>query len=569
MVRTRSVAPSGESDAVGAELKSRAGTAFRNGDLRAALDILKRYVCISPEDAAGYTNSLAVARRNGAGVEILTRLAGQALALEPGNPSPLVAVIATCTDRQVPLPDGFTLVPDAFAGHAELAIAAAIYLHRTGRNPEGSRVLRRAILSAPGHPRLYHQLGLLRQNANDSDPAKAFKKALYAAEADSPVAAEAAEHLAANLHAAGDLVRAVELYRTALTRLPGASGLRANLAAALVDCGEAEAAEAELRRTLILEPAHRDGLWLSSCLRIGAGDFSGGYRAHHVRWTEPHDGARTLEFGTLPLWMGQPAEGRRILVWSDFGIGDEIIFAPLAQWLAERGAEIVLDIDPRLVTLCRRSFPDISVVARDGAPRDLASFDYQVPSPLLARFYEESGRTAKLSAFKADPERAAEIREMLGRAAGAARLVGFAWGGGGARTSWSKSTELADWQPLLSGSEIRLVSLQYAGAGGNGDLPETILPSPVRDLRNDLEGLAALISALDATVSISGINAHMAGALRRPGFILLPRLPLWFWGRDGNTSRWYPSLRLFRRTDSGWDAPIADLSQSVRQFLSP
>jgi hypothetical protein len=162
-----------------------------------------------------------------------------------------------------------------------------------------------------------------------------------------------------------------------------------------------------------------------------------------------------------------------------------------------------------------------------------------------------------------------ELREALGSARGGARLVGFSWGGGGARTSWSKSTELAEWEPLLSSPEIRPVSLQYTGAGVSSELPERFLQSPVSDLRNDLDGLAALIACLDATVSISGINAHMAGALRRPGFILLPRLPLWFWGRNGSDSPWYPSLRLFRRSDDGWAAPIADLLKSVRRFLSP
>ncbi|WP_420402502.1 tetratricopeptide repeat protein [Nisaea sp.] len=569
MVRTGSLvaSPGGEADR--AALKAEAGTAFRAGDLAAARDALQRYTCLFPSEVDGYGNMLAVARRTPADGKMLARLALHALHLAPARPGPLVALLTTLAERREALPEGLETFVSRFRGDQDFALARAIHLHRLGRPVCAERKIRRALIQIPDRPRLYHQLGLLRQSESGSDPGKAFNEAICAAEPGSPIAAEAAEHFAANLHATGDLVRAVGLYRKALAGRPDASGLRANLAAALVDCGEADAAEAELQRTLILQPGHRDGLWLSSCLRIGAGDFSGGYRAHHVRWTEPHDGARTLEFAALPLWLGQPAKGRRILVWGDFGIGDEIVFAPLAQWLAGQGAEVVLETDPRLVTLCRRSFPGLTVVARDGAPQDLPTFDFHVPSALLARFYEKSGHAAELSPFKADPERVAEIREALGPASGGARLVGFSWGGGGARTSWSKSTELADWRLLLSCPGIRLVSLQYGGAGGTEGLPEEILPSPVRDLRNDLEGLAALVAALDATVSISGINAHMAGALGRPGFILLPRLPLWFWGREGSGARWYPSLRLFRRSDTGWEVPISDLSEAVRRFLSP
>jgi Flp pilus assembly protein TadD len=561
--------PSPGDEARRAALKAEAGAAFRTGNLGSAIDVLRRYACLFPEDAGGYGNLLAVARRTQMNSAALVRLARHALCLAPSVPSPMAALLTALAERQEALPAEFEDTMSRYSATEDVALARAIHLHRLGRPVCAERVVRRALIEMPDRPRLYQQLGLQRQGDSGPDSGRMFKKALFSAGAESLEMAAACEYLAANVHASGDLLRAVDLYRTALARVPGSAGLRANLAAALVDCGEAEAAETELRQTLILDPKHRDGLWLSSCLRIGAGDLTGGYRAHHVRWTEPHEGARNLAFGSLPLWLGQPPKGRRILVWGDFGIGDEIIFAPLAQWLAEQGAEVTLETDPRLVALCRRSFPGVAAEAREEAPRRLERFDYHVPSALLACFYERSGRSPDLHPFRADTERVSELREALGSARGGARLVGFSWGGGGARTSWSKSTELAEWEPLLSSPEIRPVSLQYTGAGVSSELPERFLQSPVSDLRNDLDGLAALIACLDATVSISGINAHMAGALRRPGFILLPRLPLWFWGRNGSDSPWYPSLRLFRRSDDGWAAPIADLLKSVRRFLSP
>lgn len=570
MVRNGCVIRSPVSEAERAALKAQAGAAFRAGDLAAAQITLERYVCLFSEDGAGYANLLAVARRRNVALSGLVDLTRYALFADPDNSGPLVALLTACAELQVPVPDRAAGLLARYGTDPDVTLAHAICLHgQRGAQAAVARV-RQTLVSHPAEARLYIQGGTSLQSENDTGAETAFARALCCAQPHGGEFAEAARNLAALRHAAGALGDAVSLYRASLRADSTAIDARANLAAALVDCGEPAAAEETLRRTLVERPQHRDALWLSSLLRIGAGDVTGGYRAHHVRWTEPHAEARTLALAALPLWLGQDPNGARIFVWGDFGVGDEIVFAPLAAWLAERGAAVVLEMDPRLVSLAQRSFPDVTVVPRGGPPVELGDFDFHAPSALLARFYERDGGRKALLPLRADPKRVSMFRKNLAEF-GPGPKIGFSWGGGGKRTSWSKSTELTDWTGLLDTPDVTFVSLQYDVAKngeGAGDWPRNLHPAPLEDLRNDLDGLAALIEALDATVSISGVNAHMAGALRRPGFVLLPRSPLWFWGRNSPRTCWYPTLQLFRRAESEWSDPIAGLSKAVRQFLT-
>ena len=550
-------------------LKARAAHSFRRGDFLQASAELCRYCMVCPDDPAGYQNLLALSRRSGAPVTQMVQQTIRAQLLQPSGDAPLISLLTGLADRGFPLPAEVAPFVDARPLTDGLACALAILHHRSNAPKCAVNILKRGLVQNPGQPSLLRQYGTILNSSGDQASGPLFAWTLCCSLPGEPDFIEALRNVAAQCHAGGELVKAVRLYRDAVKAGPASMEARANLAAALVDSGEGGDAEKELRQLLVIDPGHRDGLWLSSCLRIGAGDGRTGYRAHHVRWTEPHSGARTLRFENTPLWLGQPPEGRRILIWGDFGIGDEIIFAPLASWLASQGASVVLEVDPRLVALAARSFPTIDVVGRDSEdPLSGGDFDYHAPSALLARFYDAHHSRTPLPVWRADQERSREIRESLHALAGGA-WAGLAWGGGGKRTTWSKSTGLDDWSELLNLSGLNLVSLQYDGAAAGEEGRMSLLhEAPVADLRNDLDGLAALLQALDCTISISGINAHMAGALGRPGHVLLPKLPLWFWGRSGSKSSWYPNLTLYRNDGGGWGDPIAALTREVRRSLS-
>ncbi|UUX48395.1 tetratricopeptide repeat-containing glycosyltransferase family protein [Nisaea acidiphila] len=562
----------GSADAVSGareRLKSIAAAAFGTGDFVSAGRSLQAYCVLFPGDAGGYGNLLAIERRTGQNLGRMERLAFQALLIAPDVDTPIISLLTGFADRRVPVSPAFRARLAARPRFGKLALAVAICHFMAGQADDALLELRRSLVLNPQQVALLRQAGGFLQNLGDPKAADYFSWTLCAALEPDEDYREALSGLAAERHEDGAILRSIGFYRSALQLDRGNASVRANLAAALVEVGEASAAEDELKKLLISEPENREGLWLSSCLRIGRGDRSGGYRSHHVRWSDPYEGSRAMRFEGTALWLGHPLEGKRILAWGDFGIGDEVLFAPLASWLAAQGASVVLEVDPRLVAFAKRSFPAVAVVARQDEVIAPGQFDFHVPTALIVRFYHRHSAPEPLDPWRADTKRVRALRSELGeRFSGP--LIGLAWGGGGKRTSWSKTTELAEWSSLLGLEEANFVSLQYVSSDGSEppELLSRVRDAPVENLREDLDGLAALIAALDCVVSISGVNAHFAGALHRPGFILLPKQPLWFWGRSGDRSPWYPSLRIYRNIGAGWQEPIAALTGDVRRFLS-
>ena len=151
---------------------------------------------------------------------------------------------------------------------------------------------------------------------------------------------------------------------------------------------------------------------------------------------------------------------------------------------------------------------------------------------------------------------------------GPAPRIGVAWRSGNRRTAGRKSIALAALAPILRATTGTWISLQY-----DPDPEETAevaasrrpvpIDNPAPDIRDDLEDLAAQITALDAVVTISGINAHMAGALGVPALVLMQRDPLWFWFEEGPAVPWYPTLALLRQRGTAWDSVIAEAARRV------
>jgi len=232
----------------------------------------------------------------------------------------------------------------------------------------------------------------------------------------------------------------------------------------------------------------------------------------------------------------------------------------------------VLEADPRLVALLDRSLTGIIVVPRANPPDPRIAAMRPVAQSSTARLPAVLPRDAVLAArpapsLTADPERVAYWRERFA-GLGPAPYLGLAWRSGNRRTAGRKSLPLGDLAPVLRASSGTWISLQYdpdaeettEAAAARRPVP---LDNPAPDIRDDLGELAAQIAAMDAVVTISGINAHLAGALGVPGLVLMQRDPLWFWFEDGETVPWYPSLTLLRQRGTAWTAVIVEAARRL------
>ncbi|GAB4175201.1 MAG: hypothetical protein OHK0024_12170 [Thalassobaculales bacterium] len=423
-----------------------------------------------------------------------------------------------------------------------------------------SRLVRRSLRLRPGHAAAWTTLGTLYEGKGDrSAAARCYMVATALALA--PPAAFA--NLAGILQRRGKEQAAIRLYRLALTLAPGDPGIRANLSAAFFEAGMMDEALDQAEAILQVDPGNRGALWTRSWVYLLRTDLEEGFRHYDVAWRQPNAAQRGPRLAPA-LWDGRPLPaGGKLVLWGESGVGDEVLGAGLVTEAAARAAgPVILECDPRFAGLFQRSFPGLEVAARASPAEPVASVQCStLRLPLLFR-RRKADFPAHRGYLVPDPARVAEYRarfDALGRPA-----VGLAWASSNPQTGGRKSIRLLDWGPLLAQRAIQFVSLQYGAVAeeiaalhrlGVGNLH----PNPGPDVFQDLDGLAAQIAALDAVVSIAGVNAHLAGALNRPAVVVVPYAPLWFWFDRGGRSPWYPSLRLVRQSH-----PTAGFAEAVR-----
>lgn len=298
------------------------------------------------------------------------------------------------------------------------------------------------------------------------------------------------------------------------------------------------------------------------------GRLAEGWDDYELGWAVPSGRFPRAEF-PQPLWDGRPLGDGSLLVWGEQGLGDEVMFASLIPQLAGEGVRVVLDCDARLAPLLSRSLPGVTVVA-PGEPPDerLTAPDVvaQIPAgslPRLMRRRIEDFAGRQPAFLKADPDRAAELRRRLGDGRGdGRRLVGVSWSSKNAAVGHLRSIPLARLAKALERPDVRLVSLQYGDVAA--EVAAAGVTDPGLDAWGDIDGLAALISAMDLVVSVDNSTVHLAGGLGRPAWALLPHAAEWRWMQGRQDTVWYPSVRLFRQTAPGdWDGVLRDVGEAL------
>lgn len=324
--------------------------------------------------------------------------------------------------------------------------------------------------------------------------------------------------------------------------------------------GDAQAALDCLDRALALHPAQADALRCQKgMILLALGDWAQGWPLFELRWqlrgAAWHPTERAF---ASPRWQGaEPLEGRSILLHNEHGLGDGIMLARFARTLAARGARVSLEVQPALVALMR-TLAGVSEVLPTGMAG--AGYDFHCPlfslPPALALRPEAIPDAGGY--LRSDPARAAAWRACLGERR--RPRVGLAWSGQAANGNdrWRSIALGALAAALPEG--IDYVSLQQQVRAG--DQPALQARPALRHFGPALHCMAdtaALCEQLDLVVSVDTSVAHLAGALGKPVWILLPSPPLDFrWLLAGETTPWYDSARLLRQgPDRRW-APVLE-----------
>jgi tetratricopeptide (TPR) repeat protein len=321
---------------------------------------------------------------------------------------------------------------------------------------------------------------------------------------------------------------------------------------------------ASYRRAIEVKPDDADANWNLALFHLLRGEYRRGWELYEWRWRRSEYEAPRHDFAQ-PAWTGrEDLSGKRILVYGEQGLGDAIMFCRFAPMVEARGAEVVLEVSIPLIALMRTLSPSIRVVAY-GEPLPLVDCHCALMS--LPHAFGTTLETvpAPRSYLSADPQRRRQWEERLGPKL--RPRVGLAWSG--RRDHWNDRKRSIGGQSLLPllGQAFEIHSLQKEYREADKDL----LPHlrTWEDEILDFSDTAALIEAMDVVVSVDTSVAHLAGALGREVWILLPRVPEYRWMLDREDTPWYPSARLFRQPRAGdWASVIERVSGELSRRLS-
>jgi tetratricopeptide (TPR) repeat protein len=524
-----SPAPAGSP--AGAEISRLNSTALAKlsaKDYPAAIELLSQVLQLDPISPVGHGN-LGVAMwraRRFARAEALCR---RALALDPDY---------------VP---AHRLLAELLRERNDVAAALACY--------------ERLLAIEPDNAIAHNNLGLLLRKAKRFDEARA---ALARARALRPDDAVIRFNELTVLPNDTGLAEAIDCCRGVLERHPSDVNVLTNLSVSLQFTGRYDEAMDYAERAIAADPENDQARFNLSLLLLLRGEYARGWREYEQRWRLPEV---TKPNYRQPMWAGEYLDGRTILLQSEQGLGDTIQCLRYVPMVLARGGRVVLRVERVLVRLAASLSANVII-----APTNARLPDFNVWCPLLSLPRVFDTRVDSIpAAMPYLGARNAIAERWRRRLAGLPGLkVGLVWAGSANHINDARrSIDLARLKPLLGVPGVSFVSLQVGPRSADiATLPSDILHDVSAEL-TDFAETAGAIRNLDLVIAVDTSAVHLAGALGKPAWVMLPFSPDWRWLLERDDSPWYPTVRLYRqREPADWDGVAARVAADLAALAS-
>lgn len=349
-----------------------------------------------------------------------------------------------------------------------------------------------------------------------------------------------------------------------------AEGLK-DLSSLLMAEGDFEEAQQVLLRAMALAPDHRIIRMVCGLNAFRLGDFKTGLDLYQARWyRSPQD--RPWD-APIPDWDGKPIDGR-LIVYCEQGIGDYVMFALMFSELRKYAKSVTIEVNVRLASLFRRSFPDMPVVDRASLPANWDPSQYQAKVAMGELFLmlgaDMENLPNRAGFLIPEPNLALTLRNRYRALFPGKRLIGISWRSGNRDSATIRSIDLSLWRPILETPDCAFVSLQYGDISRDLELLKRETGHVVHwdrevDPTQFLDPFTAQIAAMDLVISVDNSTVHFAGALGKPCWVLLPVNADWRWMIGRTASIWYDSLQLWRQEiGEGWVPVVARVAERLR-----
>ena len=431
---------------------------------------------------------------------------------------------------------------------------------------EAESALKIAITMEPENPGALVNMSTVLKNQGKLSEAEIFaEKILSKKNSDKKNLCDAFNILYQIREEQGHLEEAEQLARKAIAIKTDNTDSWLNLGSVLYKQERLEEAENAFREALAISQDNPEGLWGLSLTLLLSGRYIEGWSYHDSRFYLKEN-SNALRFDHSCMWNGEDISGKRILVWSEQGYGDQIQTFRYLKKIWEVGGEILVETNTELVSLFRNS-PWPSQVIQNGEA--IPDFDFHIPFMSLPRilFEEVDFFSQAIPYLQAHEEKLEHWRNVLSAIPG--YRVGIVWAGSPVhKNDRNRSINLERMAPLASIPGISLISLQK----GSGESQVADCHFPITNFGSkiqDFEDTAAILKHLDLLISVDTSVVHLAGALGQPVWTLLPTAPDWRWMLDREDSPWYPSMRLFRQPHHGdWDSVIQRIVEELKTNFS-
>ena len=360
------------------------------------------------------------------------------------------------------------------------------------------------------------------------------------------------------------MLEAIEILQQALSLKPDNAAALANLGNAYRANHQPALAAQAYQRALDMSPQSDETRWNLSMMQLVLGNLAEGWRSYESRIELTKELPRKFD---QPRWDGTPLSGQRVLLHPEQGLGDSLHFVRYAPLVRARGGVPIVQCHALLMRLFKGQ-PDFGQIVNmdDPPPR----FELHCPLMSLPLAFGTTLETipANVPYIAPDPALAARWRQRV-NAASNVRKVGLVWAGNpDNRSDHVRSTTLAALSPLGQVQGVDFFSLQKGPAAAKAQSP----PPGMRliDWTNELHDFAdtaAFISAVDLVICVDTAVAHLAGAMGKPTWLLLPFAPDFRWLLYRPDSPWYPTMRLFRQSEpERWEEPTRQITGELKAF---
>jgi tetratricopeptide (TPR) repeat protein len=441
-------------------------------------------------------------------------------------------------------------------------------LIKAARFDEAITILESALALQPGYPRALVNLGKALLEIGRSDEALAHLQEVLAG---NPNYVPALVNVGDALAATGAFAAAGQALERAVQLDPGRIEARTTLGVVRLQAGDVPAALDALRAAVALAPDHADANANLAHALFVCGDWEAAWPHFEHRFRRHAQRAKLRPPAGMPRWDGRSPPGQNVWLMGEQGLGDQLQFARYSKSLFDSGVGCVLACDPRLVSLLSYANLGPRIVSLEtGTAVSGACWFPLMSLPLWHRTRPDTVPAAA-GYLAADPQR---IERWRARIPTGGLRVALAWAGNLHMETGryaGRSPPLAALAPLMDLPDVRFISLQQGpGQDQIHALPFGRSILCLEDLDSGPDAFldsAAVLQCVDLLVTSDTAIAHLAGGLGVPTWLCLMHEPDWRWMRQGETTPWYTSMRLFRQPSPGdWPAVYGKVAGALRDF---